>query len=191
MVSLDVAATVSSVCGAFQMLVAAPGTGCITDVGSALPATSKTVAMGHFLSIRGILWFKLHVSELCFLFEHPPRQRIGSQEWPIIAYHWGEGFDGGKIGADRFGSPPSYQIFVRMLCAKMRPMERGSFGGGVDSKNSQTTPTTANTTSICQLLGAADAQTAQPATSSTAPAHQPLGSANAETTPAGAPCRAP
>ena len=54
----------------------------------------------------------------------------------------------------------------------------------VDSKNSQTTPTTTSTSPIRQLLGAADAQTAHPATSSTAPAHQPLGSANAETTPA-------
>ena len=38
----------------------------------------------------------------------------------------------------------------------------------VDSKNSQTTPTTTNTTSICQLLGTADVQTAHRATSSTA-----------------------
>ena len=43
-------------------------------------------------------------------------------------------------------------------------------------KKSQMTPTTTNTTSICQLLGAADAQTAHHATSSTAPAHQPPGS---------------
>ena len=56
----------------------------------------------------------------------------------------------------------------------------------VDSKNSQTTPATTSTTSMRQLLGAADAQTAHRATSSTAPAHQPLGSANAEMTPAGA-----
>ena len=56
-------------------------------------------------------------------------------------------------------------------------------GGG----NSQTTPATTSTSSICQLLGAADTQTAHPATFSTAPAHQLLGSANAETTPAGAP----
>ena len=56
----------------------------------------------------------------------------------------------------------------------------------MDSKNSQTTRATTTTTSICQLLGAADAQTAHPAPSSTAPAHQPLGLANAETTPAGA-----
>ena len=41
------------------------------------------------------------------------------------------------------------------------------------------------TTSVRQLLGTANAQTASAATS-TAPAHQPLGSANAETTPAGA-----
>ena len=56
----------------------------------------------------------------------------------------------------------------------------------VGSKNSQTTPATTSTSSIRQLLGPADAQTAHPATFSTAPAHQPLGSANAETTPAGA-----
>ena len=60
----------------------------------------------------------------------------------------------------------------------------------VDSKNSQTTPATTSTTSIRQLLGAPDTQTAHHATSSTAPAHQPLGSANAETTPARAPAAA-
>ena len=59
-------------------------------------------------------------------------------------------------------------------------------GVGVGGNN----PATTSTTSMCQLLGAADAQTAHPATSSTAPAHQPLGSANAETTPAGAPAAA-
>ena len=53
----------------------------------------------------------------------------------------------------------------------------------MDSKNSQTTPATTSTTTIRQLLGATDAQTAHHATTSTAPAHQPLGSANAETTP--------
>ena len=56
--------------------------------------------------------------------------------------------------------------------------------GRVDGKNSQTTLATTSTTSIRQLLGATDAQTAHHATSNTAPAHQPLGSANAETTPA-------
>ena len=60
----------------------------------------------------------------------------------------------------------------------------------VDSKNSQTNPATTSTSSIRQLLGAADAQTAHHATSSTAPAHQLLGSANAETTPARAPAAA-
>ena len=59
-----------------------------------------------------------------------------------------------------------------------------------DRKNNQTTPATTSTTPIRQLLGAANAQTAQHATSSTAPAHQPLGSANTETTPAGAPAAA-
>ena len=57
----------------------------------------------------------------------------------------------------------------------------------VDSENSQTTPTTTSTSSIRQLLGAADTQTAHDATSSTVPTRQLLGSANAETTPAGAP----
>ena len=56
----------------------------------------------------------------------------------------------------------------------------------VDGKNSQTTPATTSTSSIRQLLGAADAQTAHHATFSTAPTHQLLGSANAETTPAAA-----
>ena len=60
----------------------------------------------------------------------------------------------------------------------------------VDSKNSQTTPTTTSTTSIRQLLGATDTQTAHHATFSTAPTHQLLGSTNAETTPARAPAAA-
>ena len=60
----------------------------------------------------------------------------------------------------------------------------------VDSKSSQTTPATTSTSSIRQLLGAADTQTAHHATFSTAPPHQLLGSANAETTPARAPAAA-
>ena len=60
----------------------------------------------------------------------------------------------------------------------------------VDSKSSQRTPATTSTSSIRQLLGATDAQTAHPATFSTAPIRQLLGSANAETTPAGAPAAA-
>ena len=60
----------------------------------------------------------------------------------------------------------------------------------VDSKNSQTTPATTSTSSIRQLLGAADTQTAHHATFSAAPTHQLLGSANAETTPARAPAAA-
>ena len=60
----------------------------------------------------------------------------------------------------------------------------------VDSKNSQMTPATTSTSSIRQLLGAADVQTAHHATFSTTPTHQIRGSANAETTPAGAPAAA-
>ena len=62
------------------------------------------------------------------------------------------------------------------------PVDRGAW----TVKNSQTTPATTSTSSIRQLLGAADAQTAHHATFSTAPTHQLLGSANAETTPASA-----
>ena len=60
----------------------------------------------------------------------------------------------------------------------------------VNSKNSQMTPATTSTSSIRQLLGTTDAQTAHHATFSTAPTHQLLGSANAETTPARAPAAA-
>ena len=60
----------------------------------------------------------------------------------------------------------------------------------VDSKHSQTTPATTSTSSIRQLLGAADTQTAHHATFSTVPTRQLLGSANAETTPARAPAAA-
>ena len=49
----------------------------------------------------------------------------------------------------------------------------------VDSKNSQMTPATTSTSSIRQLLGAADAQMAHHATSSIGLAHQLLGSARA------------
>ena len=60
----------------------------------------------------------------------------------------------------------------------------------VDSKHSQTTRATTSTSSIRQLSGAADTQTAHHATFSTVPTHQLLGSANAETTPARAPAAA-
>ena len=75
-------------------------------------------------------------------------------------------------------------------------LEGGGGRGGVSgqrrvgSKNSQTTPAITSTSSIRQLLGATDAQTAHPATFSTAPTHQLRGSANAETTPARAPAAA-
>ena len=57
----------------------------------------------------------------------------------------------------------------------------------VDSKNSQTTLATTSKSSIRQLLGAGDAQTAHHTTVSTAPTHQLPGSANTETTQARAP----
>ena len=58
------------------------------------------------------------------------------------------------------------------------------------NQSSATTPATTSTTSVRQLLGTADTQTAHHATFSTAPTHQPRGSANAKTTPAGAPAAA-
>ena len=51
-------------------------------------------------------------------------------------------------------------------------------------------PGNTSTSSIRQLLGAADAQMAHHATFSTVPTHQLLGSVNAEMTPARAPATA-
>ena len=67
------------------------------------------------------------------------------------------------------------QVHVALL------LHQGTPGGG---------GCTTSTSSIRQLLGAADRQTAHHATFSTAPTHQPLGSATAETTPARAPAAA-
>ena len=67
-----------------------------------------------------------------------------------------------------------------------RPVDRGIW----TAKTVKRPPATTSTSSIRQLLGSADTQTAHHTTSSTAPAHQPLGTANAETTPAGAPAAA-
>ena len=66
------------------------------------------------------------------------------------------------------------------------PEDRGAW----TAKTVKRPPATTSTSSIRQLLGAADAQTAHHATSSTAPTRQLLGSANAETTPARAPAAA-
>ena len=77
-------------------------------------------------------------------------------------------------GTGQLGLTETQRGRLRTACGQRR----------VGSKNSQPTPATTSTSSIRQLLGAADAQTAHHATFSTAPTHQPLGSANAETTPA-------
>ena len=81
------------------------------------------------------------------------------------------------------------------LCLTHTETQRGRLltacgQGRVDSKNCQTTPATTSTSSIRQLLCAADAQTAHHVTFSAAPTHQLLGPANAETTPARAPAAA-
>ena len=83
---------------------------------------------------------------------------------------------------------PVFRTTPRVVSVKFwecRSVLPGGGGGGA-----QTTPATTSTSSIRQLLGAADAQTAHHATFSTAPTHQILGSANAETTPARAPAAA-
>ena len=54
--------------------------------------------------------------------------------------------------------------------------EDGGVGTTKTAKQPPQQPTPPHVPTICQLLGAADAQTAHPATSGTAPAHQPLGS---------------
>ena len=105
---------------------------------------------------------------------------------------------------DMMKPAPQTPCCARELCG-LGDVTLGEGGGGgaqrgrlraacgqrrVESKNSQRTLTTTSTSSIRQLLGAADAQTAHHATFSTAPTHQLLGSANTETTPAGAPAAA-
>ena len=108
------------------------------------------------------------------------------------------------LSSRRMAAAPMLSLQPPILCptppggqlpSKPAPPSVTVQGGGcgqrcVDSKHSQTTPATTSTSSIRQLLGAADTQTAHPATFSTVPTRQLLGSANAETTPAGAPAAA-
>ena len=83
------------------------------------------------------------------------------RQWLVMG--WAPGGDwGGGTGHLGLTHTETQRGRLRTACGQRR----------VDSKNSQTTPATTSTSSICQLLGAADAQTAHPATSSTAPAHQ-------------------
>ena len=110
------------------------------------------------------------------LFAQQEREREPIRGRPAVSR---KGTYGGRSGqhVEEQGTWASHGNTVRQVwtaCGQRR----------VDSKNSQTTPATTSTTSIRQLLGAADAQTAHPATFSTAPTHQLLGSANAEATPA-------
>ena len=78
---------------------------------------------------------------------------------------------------------PSFPVLRRVQGSIRRAVHHSRRGGGYP-------PATTSTSSIRQLLGAADTQTAHHATFSTAPTHQLLGSANAETTPARAPAAA-
>ena len=111
-----------------------------------------------------------------------PNGLFAQQEWEPIRGRpavRGKGTYGGRSGqhVEEQGTWASHTREHREAGYR-RPGDRG-----VDS-NSLTTPATTSTTSIRQLPGATDTQTAHHATTSTAPAHQPLGSANAETTPA-------
>ena len=97
-------------------------------------------------------------------------------------------------GKRTYGGRPGQRVEEQGARASQKHSETG-YGRPVDrgvwtAKNSQTTLATTSTSSIRQLLVAADAQTAHHATFSTAPTHQLLGSANAETTPARAPAAA-
>ena len=97
-------------------------------------------------------------------------------------------------GKRTYGGRPGQRVEEQGTWASQKHSEAG-YGRPVDrgawtAKTVKRPPTTTSTSSISQLLGAADAQTAHPATFSTVPAHQPLGSAIAETTPARAPATA-
>ena len=76
---------------------------------------------------------------------------------------WGV-FPAAQMAANRAPGPHTHETQrgrLRMACGQRH----------VDSKNSQTTPQTTSTSSIRQLLGTADAQTAHHATFSTAECH--------------------
>ena len=96
-------------------------------------------------------------------------------------------------GKRTYGGRPGHRVEEQGTRAAQKHSEAG-YGRPVDrgvwKAKTVTTPAATGTSSVHQLLGAADTQTAHHATFSTAPAHQLLGSANAETTPAGAPAAA-
>ena len=142
----------------------------------------------------------------------PPPRSSALQRWSrVVSKAWGGG--GGKRKKGWGGARHNRQRGASNAEVKHRGMvpfvwsgSTGILGSGsrflsmpdacdqagrcVDSKHSQTTPPTTSTSSIRQLLGAADTQTAHHATFSTVPTGQLLGSANAETTPARAPAAA-
>ena len=98
-------------------------------------------------------------------------------------------------GKSTYGGRPGQHVEEQGTWAsRTQKHSEAGYGRPVDSDvctaKTVKRPATTSTSSIRQLLGAADAQTAHPATSSTAPTHQLLGSVNAETTPAGAPAAA-
>ena len=114
------------------------------------------------------------------LFAQQERERIRGRPAVRGKRTWTAGTARGATGHLGLTHTETERGRLRTACGQRR----------VDNKNSQTTPATTSTSSIRQLLGAADAQTAHDATFSTAPTHQLLGSANAETTPARGPAAA-
>ena len=81
------------------------------------------------------------------------------------------------------------QLLMCDLCER-RPAKVRELAQHVECAQGDGGGATTSTSSIRQLLGAADTQTAHHAASSTVPTRQLLGSANAETTPARAPATA-
>ena len=94
-------------------------------------------------------------------------------------------------GKRAYGGRPGQRVEEQGTCAsRTQKHSEAGYGRPVDRGAWTAKTVTTSTSSIRQLLGAANAQTAHHATFSTAPTHQILGSANAETTPARAPAAA-
>ena len=101
-------------------------------------------------------------------------------------------------GKRTYGGRPGQRVKEQGTWASRTQKHRNTARQAIDGlwterrgqQKQSTTPATTSTSSIRQLLGAADVQTAHHATFSTAPTHQLLRSANPETTPARAPAAA-
>ena len=85
-------------------------------------------------SLWNLLWWDLSILEelTSHIYTNVRPHHLGGLQHK--KYHWGTNLGEDKVDVDKFGSPPSYQIFpsrLRMLCAKMCAPDTGCKEGGV------------------------------------------------------------